>query len=91
MPLWAAALLAAAIVLTGATAGHSLTRRRIERHEKHLADRLAAGEDRYFEELRALKAYDPRRRSPRFNAIAEAIGIAVSFAALILLFSGLKL
>ena len=90
MPSWAAALLALAIVLSGGAAAHKLGERRIADYEKRLADRLAAGEDRYFEELRSLEAYDPRRRSKRFNAIIEMIGMAVSFAALFMILSSLK-
>lgn len=38
----------------------------IKRHDKKLAARLARGHDRYFEELRTLRSYDPaiRRKTP---------------------------
>jgi hypothetical protein len=88
MPIWAAAILAAAIVAGGTVGFRKLGTRTIEQYEKRLADRLAAGEDRYFEELRSLQAYDPRRRSKRFHAIVELLGAAASFVVLLILFSG---
>ena len=91
MPTWAAALLAAAIVMSGGAAMHKLGQQRLADYERRLADRLAAGEDRYFEELRSLEAYDPRRRPRWFNAAAEAVSYALWFAALFWFFSGLKL
>jgi hypothetical protein len=87
MPIWAAIVLAAAIVVGGRYSLKKLGSRRIEQYEKRLSDRLAAGEDRYFEELRQLQAYDPRKRSRRFNAILEALEIVGGFIALVLLFT----
>lgn len=61
-----AAVLAAALALTG------LDRLRFEPwhrfrqywYERHFQARLAHGEDRYFEELRALQAYPPEGLRP---------------------------
>ncbi len=53
--------------------GRSLFERRRQRHERLLADRLAAGHDRYFEELRALQAYPPQRRKNREIAFATML------------------
>jgi hypothetical protein len=87
MPIWAAAILAAAVVAGSGFAFSKLGTRRVEQYEKCLADRLAAGEDRYFEELRTLQAYDPRRRSRRFHVVMEVLGAAAAFVALLMLFS----
>jgi hypothetical protein len=87
MPIWAAAILAAAVVASGRLAFRKLGTRAVEKHEKRLADRLAAGEDRYFEELRGLQAYDPRRRSKRFHVVMEVLGAVAAFAALLMFFS----
>ena len=86
MPIWVAAILAAAVVASSRFAFSKLGTRAVEQHEKRLADRLAAGEDRYFEELRALQAYDPRRRSRRFHMIVEVLGAVAAFVALLIFF-----
>lgn len=88
MPIWVAAILAAAVVAGSIFSFRKLGTRRIEQYERHLADRLAAGEDRYFEELRSLQAYDPRRRSKRFHVIVELLGALASFIVLLIVFSG---
>ncbi|HEY5724282.1 MAG TPA: hypothetical protein VIT45_18375 [Allosphingosinicella sp.] len=51
-------------------------------HAEKLADRLAAGEDRYFEELRALQAYPPPAPSSLAWRIAGAALGTLSFAIL---------
>ena len=89
MPIWAAALLAAAVVMGSHVGFKKLGTRTNERYEKRLADRLAAGEDRYFEELRELQAYDPRRRSKRFHVIVELLLAAGTFLVLLKVFSDL--
>ena len=89
MPLWAAIVLAAALVVSGRYGLRKLGTRRIEQHEKRLADRLAAGEDRYFEELRELEAYDPRRHSQRHHVIMEVIEMIAAFVVLTIVFRGL--
>lgn len=52
-------------------------------NKRKLADRLASGKDRYFEELRSLKAYSqpsPRRTVRFFGILLAVLGIA-SFGA----------
>jgi hypothetical protein len=54
----------------------------VRRHKKLLAERLAAGKDRYFEELRSLQTYDPDRQGSLtkkglFNHLAELFFFAM--------------
>ena len=51
-------------------------------HEAAIADRLARGEDAYFEELRELQAYKPQR-SPR---VLRAVGLAIACFSLVMLY-----
>ena len=52
----------------------------VSRHRKRLNERLAAGEDRYFEELRSLEAYDPSRQSPPKKGVLDRLGTVFIFA-----------
>ena len=40
---------------------------RVKVHKRRLENRLNAGHDRFFEELRSLEAYDPSRTLPESN------------------------
>ena len=87
MDIWLAALIAAALTFGGALSIRALGEQRIARHQAKIDDRIEAGKDRYFEELRGLKAYDPRRFSVRRNGIIEFITILASFVSLTLMLS----
>jgi hypothetical protein len=47
------------------------------RYQARLADRLARGTDAYFEELREIEAYPPRRFSPSNRKISGALSLIV--------------
>ena len=89
MPIWAAVILAATIVAGMGFASRKIGTLTIKRYEKRLADRLAVGEDRHFEELRELQAYDPRRHSRRFHVIVEVLWAVAAFVALLMFFADL--
>ena len=57
-----------------------IARRAQWQHEEQLADRLAAGKDRYFEELRALEAYPPSPpTSPAWRVAGAVVGTLAIF------------
>ncbi|WP_152433546.1 hypothetical protein [Erythrobacter sp. THAF29] len=64
--------------------------RRVRVHQARIDDRLAAGEDRYFEELRELKTYDPRHNPPWKNITRELLMLAAEFATLVILLTSLE-
>lgn len=66
MDLVPAIILAAVVTIGSGLSLRKLHERRIERHCARLEDRLRAGQDRYFEELRELQARDPLRPPPAF-------------------------
>jgi hypothetical protein len=80
-----------AIVLAGTGAwslffqGHYAAWRE-RRYLARLADRLARGEDAYFEELRELQAYPPQRFSRPQQKIGGALAMLVGLACFALLF-----
>jgi hypothetical protein len=47
------------------------------RHQARLAGRLARGTDAYFEELREIEAYPPRRLSPFNRKVMGALSLIV--------------
>lgn len=49
----------------------------VSRHRRRLNERLAAKEDRYFEELRSLEAYG---QSPPRNGVLDRLGALFIFA-----------
>lgn len=53
-----------------------------------MEDRLAAGEDRYFEELRELQAYNPAHNPPWKNVTLELISLTAGFVSIVLLLTG---
>lgn len=59
--------------------------RKVARYMARLENRLAAGEDRYFEELREIEAYDPRKRPPWQNVALEVIRMLAFFISLTVL------
>lgn len=81
-------VLAAAVTLGGGFSLRQLLQRKIARHQARIDDRLAAGKDRYFEELRELQAYDPRRNSASKNIVSELTFLIVSFIGLTIIFAG---
>jgi hypothetical protein len=60
-----------------------LQRRGHRTHEAAIADRLARGEDAYFEELRELRAYPPQRHS---SWVWRASGLALASLSLFMLY-----
>ena len=50
------------------------------RYQARLADRMARGEDAYFEELREIRAYPPRRISRPQQMIVGAVSMLVGVA-----------
>lgn len=88
MSLWLAILIAAAVTIGGGFSLRSLHQRRVARHARRMEDRLAAGEDRYFEELRELQAYNPAHNPPWKNVTLELISLTAGFVSIVLLLTG---
>ena len=86
MDLLPAIILAAVVTIGSGLSLRKLHTRRVERHPARLEDRPQAGHDRYFEELRELEAYDPRKNPPWRNAVIELFLLASTFAGLLTLF-----
>ncbi|SMQ75829.1 hypothetical protein SAMN06297468_2980 [Altererythrobacter xiamenensis] len=80
MDLVPAIILAAVVSIGSGLSLRKLHERRVERHCARLEDRLKAGQDRYFEELRELQAYDPRTNPPWKNIALELLALASIFA-----------
>ncbi len=84
MDFWLAIGIAGAVTIGASFSVRKLHERRVKRHEDKLNDRLKAGEDRYFEELRELEAYDPRKRPPWQNVGLEIVNLTIFFGLLVL-------
>ena len=91
MDLLPAIILAAVVTIGSGLSLRKLHERRVERHCARLEDRLRAGHDRYFEELRGLQAYDPRNNPPWKNAALELLALASIFFGLLALLLNLDL
>ena len=88
MSLWLAILIAAAVTIGSGFSMRALHERRVARHAQRLEDRLAAGGDRYFEELRELHAYDPADNPPWKNVVLELLSQTAGFVSIVLLLTG---
>lgn len=91
MPLWTALIIAAVATLGFDFSLRALHDRKVARHQARLDDRMAAGQDRYFEELRELEAYDPRKRRPWQNITLELTRMLAFFAIVVTFLVELKL
>lgn len=80
MDLVPAIILAAVVTIGSGLSLRKLHERRVERHLARLEKRLKAGQDRYFEELRELESYDPRKNPPWKNVALEGLGLVSVFA-----------
>lgn len=91
MELWQAILLAAVVTIGSGFSLRTFHDRKVRKHQARIDNRLAAGEDRYFEELRELEAYDPRNNPPWQNLLKEILILSVGFVGLAVFLAGLEL
>lgn len=68
----------------------ALHERKVRKHQAKIDDRLAAGEDRYFEELRELEAYDPRNNPPWKNVARELLVLGAGFVSLVIFLTSIE-
>jgi hypothetical protein len=83
MDLWLAIAIAAVVTIGSGFSLRSLHERKVRRHQAKIDDRLAAGKDRYFEELRELQAYDPRNIPPWRNVARELLILGIGAVSLV--------
>lgn len=83
LEFWQAIIVAAVVTIGSGLSLRGLHQRRVLRHRAKLEDRLSAGEDRYFEELRELQAYDPAKNPPWKNALLELLGLVGIFVSIV--------
>ncbi|MDC0886462.1 hypothetical protein OAS19_01540 [Altererythrobacter sp.] len=81
-------MIAAAVTIGSGFSMRALHQRRVARHARRMEDRLAAGEDRYFEELQELQAYNPADNPPWKNVTLELLSLIAGFVSIVLLLTG---